>query len=198
MNRYLHVNQRVFKVIISFVMAIAALLLLPGMSVCAEDTILTEIIIPDDYGTVVAGEPCGAVRGYDIRLTNVSYLGNDLYVITEKVGRPGTAAGDFTGQILKAYPDKTATEYFSHKIYYHDGQLMAILITKVTGLYSQVDGGSAQMLSISGSVSGDYASDFSYRTSISGDTGTLYLYYSGISSGTFKYRIYSNGYIKNI
>lgn len=134
----------------------------------------------------------------DICLDNISILNNGFFAISEKIDEVSGVAQESTSQVLRAFPDKTTTARFTHNIYDRNGSPMATLTTTVTGLYSQVDGGSSQMLSISGNFSGQFANDFSYTTSISGNIGTIYLYFNGASAGSFSYRINPNGHIERI
>ncbi len=125
--------------------------------------------------------------GEDVYLLNVAVLENGGYVISEK-----------SSEMRRAYPDQTATASYLHKFYDRNGTLVATLTTVITGLYSQVDGGSSQMLSISGSFSGTLAGDFTYGTSLNGAYGSITAYFNGVSVKTFTYQIDTNGHIEEV
>ncbi len=60
------------------------------------------------------------------------------------------------------------------------------------------NGGSSQMLSISGSFSGTLAGDFTYGTSLNGAYGSITAYFNGVSVKTFTYQIDTNGHIEEV
>lgn len=121
--------------------------------------------------------------GEDVYLLNVAVLENGGYVISEK-----------SSEMRRAYPDQTATASYLHKFYDRNGTLVATLTTVITGLYSQVDGGSSRMLSISGTLAGD----FTYGTSLNGAYGSITAYFNGVSVKTFTYQIDTNGHIEEV
>ena len=142
----------------------------------------------------------------DLYFGNVDILINEdlgLMVVTTECNEDGTPLNSavetqfLTPNSVETIPEKEVTTSFSHNIYDRNNALMATIISTVKGVYSQVDS-TAEMISISASISGPYASYFTYSTSISGADGYLYVYYNGSQVGTFHYRIYTTGSISNI
>ena len=198
MNKYFKNKKLAFSFIIVFLMVFNSVLLLP-LYAYAEEEISTESISDKREGdNALNSDATECVVGKDIRMTNLIVLENGFYAIVDETENTELNTQNIQFPILQGFPDKTKTKYFTHRIFDRNGNFMLNLTTAVTGLYSQVDGGSSRMLNISESFSGAYANDFSYSTVLNGSTGTIYLYYRGRNAGAIKYGIYTNGYIGEI
>ena len=69
---------------------------------------------------------------------------------------------------------------------------------RIAGRGEGENGGSSQMLSISGSFSGTFASDFTYSTNRNGAYGSITAYFGGVGLKTFTYHIDTNGHIEEV
>ena len=198
MNKYFKNKKLAFSFIIAFLMVFNSVLLLP-LYAYAEEEISTESVSDKREGdTTINSDGTECVVGKDIRMTNLIVLENGFYAIVDEIENTELNTQNIQFPILQGFPDKTKTKYFTHRVFDRNGKFMAYLTTSVTGLYSQVDGGSSRIINISESFSGAYANDFSYSTVLNGSTGTIYLYYRGRNAGAIKYGIYTNGYIGEI
>ena len=198
MNKYFKNKKLAFSFIIAFLMVFNSVLLLP-LYAYAEEEISTKFISDKREGdTTINSDGTECVVGKDIRMTNLIMLENGFYAIVDEIENTELNTQNIQFPILQGFPDKTKTKYFTHRVFDRNGKFMAYLTTSVTGLYSQVDGGSSRIINISGSFSGAYANNFSYSTVLNGSMGTIYMYYRGINAGAIKYRIYTNGYIEDI
>lgn len=198
MNKYFKNKKLAFSFIIAFLMVFNSVLLLP-LYAYAEEEISTKFISDKREGdTTINSDGTECVVGKDIRMTNLILLENGFYAIVDEIENTELNTQNIQFPILQGFPDKTKTKYFTHRVFDRNGKFMANLTTSVTGLYSQVDGGSSRIINISGSFSGAYANNLSYSTELNGSTGTIYMYYRGINVGAIKYRIYTNGYIEDI
>ena len=198
MNRYFKNKKLAFSFIIAFLMVFNSVLLLP-LYAYAEEEISTESVSDKREGdTTINSDGTECVVGKDIRMTNLIMLENGFYAIVDEIENTELNTQNIQFPILQGFPDKTKTKYFTHRVFDRNGKFMAYLTTSVTGLYSQVDGGSSRIINISGSFSGAYANNLSYSTVLNGSTGTIYMHYRGINVGAIKYRIYTNGYIEDI
>ena len=198
MNKYFKNKKLAFSFIIAFLMVFNSVLLLP-LYAYAEEEISTESVSDKREGdTTINSDGTECVVGKDIRMTNLIVLENGFYAIVDETENTELNTQNIQFPILQGFPDKTKTKYFTHRVFDRNGKFMAYLTTSVTGLYSQVDGGSSRIINISGSFSGAYANNLSYSTVLNGSTGTIYLYYRGRNAGAIKYGIYTNGYIGEI
>ena len=198
MNKYFKNKKLSFSFIIAFLMVFNSVLLLP-LYAYAEEEISTESVSDKREGdTTINSDGTECVVGKDIRMTNLIVLENGFYAIVDEIENTELNTQNIQFPILQGFPDKTKTKYFTHRVFDRNGKFMAYLTTSVTGLYSQVDGGSSRIINISGSFSGAYANNLSYSTVLNGSTGTIYMHYRGINVGAIKYRIYTNGYIEDI
>lgn len=198
MNKYFKNKKLAFSFIIAFLMVFNSVLLLP-LYAYAEEEISTESVSDKREGdTTINSDGTECVVGKDIRMTNLIVLENGFYAIVDEIENTELNTQNIQFPILQGFPDKTKTKYFTHRVFDRNGKFMAYLTTSVTGLYSQVDGGSSRIINISGSFSGAYANNLSYSTVLNGSTGTIYMHYRGINVGAIKYRIYTNGYIEDI
>lgn len=198
MNKYFKNKKLAFSFIIAFLMVFNSVLLLP-LYAYAEEEISTKFISDKREGdTTINSDGTECVVGKDIRMTNLIMLENGFYAIVDEIENTELNTQNIQFPILQGFPDKTKTKYFTHRVFDRNGKFMAYLTTSVTGLYSQVDGGSSRIINISGSFSGAYANNLSYSTVLNGSTGTIYMHYRGINVGAIKYRIYTNGYIEDI
>lgn len=198
MNKYFKNKKLAFSFIIAFLMVFNSVLLLP-LYAYAEEEITTKFISDKREGdTTINSDGTECVVGKDIRMTNLILLENGFYAIVDEIENTELNTQNIQFPILQGFPDKTKTKYFTHRVFDRNGKFMAYLTTSVTGLYSQVDGGSSRIINISGSFSGAYANNLSYSTVLNGSTGTIYMHYRGINVGAIKYRIYTNGYIEDI
>ena len=73
---------------------------------------------------------------------------------------------------LPAVPDRQAEESFIHKLYDSKNVYMGTITTYITGVYSQADN-HAQITSITAVFDGGYANKLSYSTSLSGNRGVV-------------------------
>ena len=151
MNKYFKNKKLAFSFIIAFLMVFNSVLLLP-LYAYAEEEISTESVSDKREGdTTINSDGTECVVGKDIRMTNLIVLENGFYAIVDETENTELNTQNIQFPILQGFPDKTKTKYFTHRVFDRNGKFMAYLTTSVTGLYSQVDGGSSRIINISGS-----------------------------------------------
>lgn len=143
-------------------------------------------------GDVIIKDEVEYEKGEDLICWNLLLLDDGMVAFTQEISE--------TDAVLdgsKGYPEREKTKVFSHTIYDYNGNVMAVVYSTVTGIYTTV-GHEAYLTSISGNPTGLFAHAITCSSSISGDTGSLNLYWYGVFLASFTYKIYANGSIRQI